>query len=344
MTPTNQNKTETAELVVAEPSRPQQSIISISTGASIEEVVHRRQLISELMKRVLVEGEHYGSIPGTGSEKKVLLKAGAEKIGTMFNLAAKIAKEEVIDLGEGHREYRLTIALTHYPTGMAVGEGVGSCSTKETKYRYRNVADFEVVDQRIPADYKEKKDEYRRKGFGAKKVDGIWAWVKYGDDHKSENPDIADTWNTVYKMAEKRAKVNAVLSATGASDFFTQDLEENPAAAGRAQQSEGPTHVKVPEEKPVAAKPAPKKASSEVNAPPLITIWETKVVDVNEEEKNGKMVYTVLFDEEKKASTLKQELARMAWDLHQNEPLTVVKASVKPGRYPGSFELLGIQS
>jgi len=40
-----------------------------------------------------------------------------------------------------------------------------------------------------------------------------------------ENPDIADTYNTVLKMAKKRSHTDAILTATAASDIFTQDLE-----------------------------------------------------------------------------------------------------------------------
>ncbi|HET6886606.1 MAG TPA: hypothetical protein VFH87_01660 [Candidatus Udaeobacter sp.] len=320
---------EGTELVVSKP----QPIISISTGASIAEVVNRRRLIKDLMQQVLVEGEHYGSIPGTGSDKKVLLKSGAEKIGTMFNLAPKVSKEEIVELGEGHREYRITIGLWHYPTGMFVGEGVGSCSTKETKYRYRNVSDFEVTDQAIPADAKEKKQYYRALGYGMKKVDGRWVWVKYGDEQRSENPDIADVWNTCYKMAEKRAKVNATLSATGASDFFTQDLEENHGNHGRDNLPTVP-------EKPAEAKPAPKKAP-----PPedRATLWAEKIIGVDEEERNGKMVYSVQFEGGRVAGTLSQELANKAYTLSTEDPDRVFRAAVKPGRYPGTFMLTGLE-
>lgn len=43
-----------------------------------------------------------------------------------------------------------------------------------------------------------------------------------------ENPDIADTYNTVLKMAKKRAHVDAMITATAASDIFTQDVEDIP--------------------------------------------------------------------------------------------------------------------
>jgi hypothetical protein len=42
-----------------------------------------------------------------------------------------------------------------------------------------------------------------------------------------ENPDLPDLWNTVLKMAEKRARVDAVLAVTGASALFTQDAEDH---------------------------------------------------------------------------------------------------------------------
>jgi hydroxymethylpyrimidine/phosphomethylpyrimidine kinase len=40
------------------------------------------------------------------------------------------------------------------------------------------------------------------------------------------NSEIFDQINTIQKMAQKRSLVGAVLIATGASKFFTQDLED----------------------------------------------------------------------------------------------------------------------
>ncbi len=41
------------------------------------------------------------------------------------------------------------------------------------------------------------------------------------------NPDIADVVNTIQKMGTKRAYIAATLSATGASQWFTQDIAED---------------------------------------------------------------------------------------------------------------------
>lgn len=43
---------------------------------------------------------------------------------------------------------------------------------------------------------------------------------------KFKRSNIADTFNTVLKMAKKRAFVDATITATAASDIFTQDIED----------------------------------------------------------------------------------------------------------------------
>ena len=177
------------------------------------------------MTAVMKNGEHYGTIPGCGN-KPTLLQPGAEKLAMTFKLAPDYTIDER-DMEGGHREYVITCRLMN-TAGALVGTGVGSCSTMESKYRYRNVADYEVTDEAIPKDAKERKAEYRKQGYGMKKVDGDWCWVQYKDSAKTENPDIADTYNTVLKMAKKRAFVDAVKSTTAASDIFTQDIEDLP--------------------------------------------------------------------------------------------------------------------
>lgn len=198
---------------------------------SANEVMKQVDQIQQLMTAGMKEGEHWGKIPGCG-EKPALLKPGAEKLSLMFRLAPKF-DIQVIDMEKGHREYRITCSLYHINTNAFWGCGVGSCSTMEVKYRYRG---NEAVSTGVPVPkeywdlkrankFKEAKellggDKYMTK----KEEDGRWVICEKGE--KTENPDIADTYNTVLKMAKKRAHVDAVLTATAASDIFTQDIEE----------------------------------------------------------------------------------------------------------------------
>ncbi len=70
-------------------------------------------LIQEVMKKVMRDKEHYGIIPGCG-DKPALLKPGAEKLNLTFRMAPD-PETEIIDLGGGHREYRVkTSGLIRY--------------------------------------------------------------------------------------------------------------------------------------------------------------------------------------------------------------------------------------
>ncbi|WP_405736135.1 hypothetical protein [Bifidobacterium sp.] len=189
------------------------------------EVRQQVNQIQYLMQQVLKSGEHYGVVPGTKG-KPTLFQSGAEKIAYMFHLVPSYEIHKT-DLGGGHREYEVTCTLTSRDSDEVMGYGMGSCTTLESKYRYRN------------------------------------KWVN-NQKVREENPDIADTWNTVLKMAKKRAFVDAVKSTTAASDIFTQDVEDLPQYMLRPQEVQ-PT-VETPQQAP--AKPTPtskeKKRMAEV--------------------------------------------------------------------------------
>lgn len=69
------------------------------------------------------------------------------------------------------------------------------------------------------------------------------------------NDNLPDVWNTVIKMANKRALVAATLVSTAASDIFTQDVEDMPTVL-----IDTPAEVK-------PAKAAPKKAAPKQEDP-----------------------------------------------------------------------------
>ena len=185
-------------------------------------------LIQSVMKAVMQEGHHFGVIPGT--DKPTLLKPGAEKLTMTFRLAPTLTVE-LRDLSHGHREYQVLCRLIHIPTEKCYGEGVGSCSTLESRYRWRQST------RKCPSCGKEciikGKAEYGGGWLCFAKKGGCNA--KYGEHDPAitgqptgrvENEDLADTYNTVLKMAKKRALVDATLTATAASDIFTQDLDD----------------------------------------------------------------------------------------------------------------------
>lgn len=195
----------------------QDSQLAVAGAEQVAALEVRQQVnqLQYLMSNVLKQGEHYGVIPGTKG-KPLLLQPGAEKICLMFKLVPRYRVEKT-QLPGGHREVEVTCTLYQRGSDVVEGEGMGSCSTMESKYRYRK------------------------------------KWVN-GSPVREENTDIADTYNTVLKMAKKRALVDAVKSTTAASDIFTQDVEDLPDwMRGRAAQPAQQVQV---EEAPAPAKPS----------------------------------------------------------------------------------------
>jgi len=168
------------------------------------EIRQQVNLIQEVMRAVMKKDEHYGVVPGTGG-KPSLLKPGAEKLAMTFRLAPEVRVEDLS--GRDERRYRVTVHLKHITSGNFVGSGVGECSSDEEKYRWKRAFNDQEF-QEAPEDRRREK------------------WTKFGK-MKQIRTNPADVANTILKMAKKRALVDAVLTATAASDIFTQDIEES---------------------------------------------------------------------------------------------------------------------
>ena len=249
----------TDELIISE-----QNQSFIAPVVDIQEALARYNSFKEFVSKVLEKGRDYGEIPGTS--KPTLLKPGAEKLGAFFGLRPIFALQDSVNdwTGKDHngepfffREYKCQL----FRNGELVGEGVGSCNSWEKKYRYRWVDKSEVPENldKSALQYKDagvsefafavdkaettgkygKPAEYwrnftdaiangtarsiTRKTSSGKTLD---AWEIGGRLYAVPNRDVADQVNTIDKMAQKRALVAAILIATNASDYFTQDMED----------------------------------------------------------------------------------------------------------------------
>jgi hypothetical protein len=189
-----------------------------------------QQFVSEYMKR----DEDYGIIPGV--DKPSLFQPGADKLSELYGLAPTFPDERTIrnvdwSMTPALFDYEVTCVLVSKRTGMVVAEGKGSCSSYEAKYRWRDQK------RKCPMCQAEAiikgKEEYgggyicwtKRNGCGAKFKDGDEA-IESQKVGRIPNDDIADIKNTILKMAQKRAKIAAVLCATRSSGVFTQDVED----------------------------------------------------------------------------------------------------------------------
>lgn len=241
---------------------------SLPTDININQVKDKFVAIRAFQKLVqmeLHEGSDFGVIPGT--KKPTLLKPGAEKIIKLLDLADTFEIiEKVEDWDKGFFFYNFKILLVSLITGQVVSEGVGSCNSKEKKYRWfwvpkdklpagmtpescesqgakRTLWEFEFAITKgettghygKPAEYWEKWRKAIRDGRAKageketrdkKKMLKGYELVVDETLYRIPNDDPYSIVNTIEKMAKKRAMVDAALSVGRLSELFTQDLED----------------------------------------------------------------------------------------------------------------------
>lgn len=198
------------------------SEITVTTQPQMMSAAQMRERINavqQVMQNVMKVDTHYGTIPGT--KKPTLYKAGSEVLLTTFHMGTRI---DVLDLSSDDEiRYQVKVIGFHQPTGTVIGEGIGECSTSEDKYKWRSAICLEEFEH-FP-------ETRKRTKF----------YKKYGKIYQANQvrTEPADLANTVLKMAKKRAQIDLTLTALGASDIFTQDIEDLPEELRQAVDEEG---------------------------------------------------------------------------------------------------------
>lgn len=178
------------------------SIIETVDIDNISTTMNKIAQMQAVVQKTLKQGHDFGEVPGTS--KPTLLKPGGEKICMLFGLNPEY---EFLQVTEDYDKefFSYNIRCTLFRNGQPVAQGVGSCNSKEKKYRFINV-------DTIPENYMGASESFTDK-YGRTK-------------YKINNPDICSLVNTILKMAKKRAFIDAVLQVASLSEVFTQDLED----------------------------------------------------------------------------------------------------------------------
>ena len=166
-------------------------------------------------RAVLREGTDFGIIPGAGG-RKVLFKPGAEKLLQWFGFGFTCDRTDLEVDEDGQKQgvtYRCTITK-QLPEGR-----IAAVTTCEGYAGYDELKFFKPV-----SDTERHKAEARERGWAKK--DG-----RPADPTKWKNiTAYRAPWNTLLKMAQKRAIVGAAITATAAAGLFGQEEEEGPVA------------------------------------------------------------------------------------------------------------------
>lgn len=236
---------------------------AVGYALSLDDLHRNLEYVRDVMRKEMREGQDYGKIPGTG-DKPTLLQPGAQKLLMTFNLVEKVKREVLRDFPNFHREYEFT--LTVCASNGKEWDGVGTCSTLEAKYRYRK------AERKCPKCGKHTiiagKEEYGGGWVCFKKKGGCGEKFAYNDQSiqsqqvgRVEHDNPPDYWNTVRKMAFKRALVHASINATNTSDLWTQDIEEM-SGVGEEEGSENAPERKSTSPNTTAPAKVPEKGKS----------------------------------------------------------------------------------
>jgi hypothetical protein len=182
---------------------------SVRLELAAEDLVARTKKILEIKEKVMRENVHYGVIPGC--RKPSLWKPGAEILCQGFRLAPEFVTTSTQDLNHTIKSEKWDYDKREKVEGLTKGY-----------FEY----DTQCTLVHIPTGE-----------VWAKDVSG--SCNNFEAKYRTLNP--YDIKNTLEKMSEKRALVAAVLIGVGASDIFTQDLEDLPELSldGSPEKGEG---------------------------------------------------------------------------------------------------------
>ncbi len=207
-----------------------------------------QQRVRSIQRSLMRDGVDYGVIPGT--KNPTLLKPGAEVLSDTYQLRAEFHTEREVGDGADAPALRFTtVCYLHLGSleGPRVGMGQGAANSHEPRYRWRQ-------GQRICPNcnkptIRRSKEEWGGGWYCSKREDGCGTNYDKGDPAieaqdagQVENADPHGLENTLLKMSEKRAHVDAVIRTLAIAGLFTQDVEDlDGATAG--ERSGNPSHA-----------------------------------------------------------------------------------------------------
>ena len=132
-------KTQVVAAMPAPKMAPEAADVFPDFATSPDEVTRRTAMLRDYVKQHMNEGEDYGVIPG--GSKPTLFKPGAEKLNAVFGLSPLVeVSNRVEDWDNGFVAYEMKVTLLNKRTGGIEAEGIGSCNSRERRYKNQDAA------------------------------------------------------------------------------------------------------------------------------------------------------------------------------------------------------------
>lgn len=166
------------------------TIVSLGADSmAVERAIKENKAIANIIKNALVEGSHYGFIPGT--QTKTLFQPGADVLARTYGIEVEIIPvDKTIDVLNGYLDFEFKGVFKWQ--GKVLLTDFASANSYEQKFR----SHFQ---------------KYDRKTETWNNIPGKSAF---------------DIKNTLQQMGSKRVYVRGIRKVLGLTAEFTQDLEE----------------------------------------------------------------------------------------------------------------------
>ena len=202
---------ETSVTTVPKPAEGETGLSTVVlTDAKIALIDYNIKMAEKLVMTTMEEGIDYGELQGV--QGKGLRDPGSQKIMNAFDC---YPKHNVLYHEESDQciSWALEAQMVHRGTQLVMGSGVGACSTREPKYKYRWVAD--------PQNF----------GYADVEIQGLKT-KKVGDRtlYRVENPEYGEQVHNIFVMAAKRAEGDGCKSLPGVGSALRKlfDDKEGP--------------------------------------------------------------------------------------------------------------------
>lgn len=224
--------------------------------AMVENMKLARERVRVAVKELMTSGVHYRLYRKAGKgdngeqPRPSITQDGCGLVRQLYGLVA-VPADPVVVYGDDKTAPAVTVharVAIHRGSsdGPVVAVGIGSCTSWEKKYRYRDAS--RVCPECQNATGALTKGRYPAKGGPFKGQLTWFCWDRRGgcgmefdlfDPRITEqtlgqvnNPDPLEQLNTYVKMAVKRAANHGTITAANIEDLFTHDIEDRPEEYG----------------------------------------------------------------------------------------------------------------
>lgn len=184
----------------------------------VAQEIELRTIVVDYYRSQMTPNHHYYTLQE--GQKPALGKEGALNLCSLFKVRVSAEDPHEVYNDDGHYTVRYRVHLVSMRSGEVVADGEASCSTRESKYAYRWIKERDLPDSLDTTTLAKRSNQW-------------------GTQYRVPHPDLADHYNTVLKMAFKRAIVAAALCLPLVSELFTQDFEEEHLRSAASSNGQG---------------------------------------------------------------------------------------------------------